>query len=172
MYLVHVCPQNLRISCVSIVGHGRSEGDRVHVEDVDTYVQDAIRHVELMKNKYPHLPCILMGHSMVTKMEHFHLKHVASSNKVHTCIYIYIYIYSTYQKANLRSYRCATGTLHCMPDMCTVPYICEHFEYIHCTCCSTCMPVHNGITCSQNVHIYMYVKYADYMYTLYVLHAS
>ena len=57
------------ISCslcnVNIVGHGRSEGERVHVEDVDTYVQDVIHHVELMKNKYPHLPCILMGHSMV-----------------------------------------------------------------------------------------------------------
>lgn len=46
------------------VGHGQSEGDRVHVEDVDTYVQDVIHHVELMKNEYPHLPCILMGHSM------------------------------------------------------------------------------------------------------------
>ena len=48
-----------------IVGHGHSEGERVHVEDVDTYVQDVIHHVELMKNKYPHLPCILIGHSMV-----------------------------------------------------------------------------------------------------------
>jgi alpha-beta hydrolase superfamily lysophospholipase len=46
------------------VGHGRSEGDRVYVEDIDAYVQDVIHHVELMKNDYPHLPCILMGHSM------------------------------------------------------------------------------------------------------------
>ena len=37
----------------------------MHVEDIDVYVQDVIQHVELMKNKYPHLPCILMGHSMV-----------------------------------------------------------------------------------------------------------
>ena len=49
----------------SIVGHGRSEGDRVHVEDVDIYVQDVIHHVELMKNEHPHLPCFLFGHSMV-----------------------------------------------------------------------------------------------------------
>ena len=48
-----------------VVGHGQSEGDRVHVEDIDTYVQDIIHHVELMKNNYPHLPCIIMGHSMV-----------------------------------------------------------------------------------------------------------
>ena len=45
------------------------------VEDVDTYVQDVIHHVELMKNKYPHLPCILIGHSMVH------------------CIYMYIIIH-------------------------------------------------------------------------------
>ena len=51
-----------------IVGHGRSEGERVDVENIDTYVQDVIHHVELMKNKYPHLPCILMGHSMVYYM--------------------------------------------------------------------------------------------------------
>jgi pimeloyl-ACP methyl ester carboxylesterase len=35
------------------------------VENIDTYVQDVINHVELMKSKYPpHLPYILMGHSM------------------------------------------------------------------------------------------------------------
>jgi acylglycerol lipase len=46
------------------VGHGHSDGERVHVENIDTYVQDVINHVELMKSKYPHLPYILMGHSM------------------------------------------------------------------------------------------------------------
>ena len=48
------------------VGHGRSEGERVHVEDVDSYVQDVIRHVEHMKGEYPNLPCILLGHSMAS----------------------------------------------------------------------------------------------------------
>ena len=38
----------------------------MYVEDIDTYVQDVIAHVELMKNRYPQLPCILMGHSMVS----------------------------------------------------------------------------------------------------------
>ena len=37
----------------------------MHVEDIDTYVQDVIHHIEMMKNEYPHLPCILIGHSMV-----------------------------------------------------------------------------------------------------------
>ena len=48
-----------------LVGNGQSEGDRVHVEDIDTYVQDVIAHIELMRKKYPALPCILLGHSMV-----------------------------------------------------------------------------------------------------------
>ena len=60
---------NEKCLLISLVGHGNSEGERVHVEDVDTYVKDVIHHVELMKNKYPHLPCILIGHSMVLKSE-------------------------------------------------------------------------------------------------------
>ena len=36
------------------------------MEDIDTYVQDVIHHVELMKDRYSQLPCILMGHSMVS----------------------------------------------------------------------------------------------------------
>ena len=50
----------------SSVGHGRSEGDRVHVETFDTYVLDVIEHVEKMKREYPDVPCLLMGHSMVS----------------------------------------------------------------------------------------------------------
>ena len=36
------------------------------MESVDTYVQDVIHHVELMKKEYPSLPCILLGHSMAS----------------------------------------------------------------------------------------------------------
>lgn len=36
------------------------------MEDIDTYVQDVIHHVELMKDRYSQRPCILMGHSMVS----------------------------------------------------------------------------------------------------------
>ena len=50
----------------SSVGHGRSEGERVHVETFDTYVQDVIQHVERMKQEHPDVPCLLMGHSMVS----------------------------------------------------------------------------------------------------------
>ena len=48
------------------MGHGRSEGDRVHIEDFNTYVLDVINHVKDMKLSYPGIPCFLMGHSMVS----------------------------------------------------------------------------------------------------------
>jgi len=50
----------------SAVGHGRSEGDRVHVETFNTYTADVIQHVERKKGEYPDVPCLLMGHSMVS----------------------------------------------------------------------------------------------------------
>ena len=40
------------------------------MENVDTYVQDVIPHVELMRDKYAHIPCIIMGHSMVRIYPH------------------------------------------------------------------------------------------------------
>ena len=63
LHNVHSMYVYIIVTCT--VGHGRSEGDRVHVETMDSYVQDIIHRVELMKSDYPHLPCILMGHSMV-----------------------------------------------------------------------------------------------------------
>ena len=54
------------IFCVSPVGNGRSQGDRVYVETFNTYVQDVVRHVEDMKAQYPGVPSMLMGHSMVS----------------------------------------------------------------------------------------------------------
>ncbi len=49
-----------------IVGHGKSGGERVHVEDMSVYVKDIVSHVEDMKAQHPELPCFLMGHSMVS----------------------------------------------------------------------------------------------------------
>ena len=48
------------------VGHGRSEGDRVHVETFRTYIEDVVQDVEQMKEQYPNTPSLLMGHSMVS----------------------------------------------------------------------------------------------------------
>ena len=49
------------------VGHGRSEGDRAHIEHYGQYVQDVIQTIEETKKQFPELPCYLMGHSMVIK---------------------------------------------------------------------------------------------------------
>jgi len=46
------------------VGHGKSEGDRVHVNDFSQYCRDVRQHVTEMKDKYPGLPVFIYGHSM------------------------------------------------------------------------------------------------------------
>lgn len=46
------------------VGHGNSQGDRVHVESFDTYVQDIVSHIEDTKKQYSSVPSMLLGHSM------------------------------------------------------------------------------------------------------------
>ena len=50
------------------VGHGKSEGDRAHVNCFRTYYDDVIHHVEETKADYPDVPCFLMGHSNVSKI--------------------------------------------------------------------------------------------------------
>lgn len=52
-------------SCLFLVGHGQSEGQRAQVHDFDDYVDDTLRHVDLMREKYPNIPAFLLGHSMV-----------------------------------------------------------------------------------------------------------
>lgn len=46
------------------VGHGKSEGPRALVKSADTYVDDILTHVDLVKQKYPSRPVFLFGHSM------------------------------------------------------------------------------------------------------------
>ena len=55
--------------CVCVccaVGHGLSEGDRIHIDTIETYARDVILHVERFKVKHPTLPVFLFGHSMVS----------------------------------------------------------------------------------------------------------
>ncbi|CAH1784426.1 unnamed protein product [Owenia fusiformis] len=46
------------------VGHGQSDGDRVHVDTFHTYIDDVIKLASDLKMKYPNIPLILIGHSM------------------------------------------------------------------------------------------------------------
>ncbi|KAK2721648.1 monoglyceride lipase-like [Artemia franciscana] len=46
------------------IGHGLSDGERVHVDVVDEYVVDVFIHYDEMKMLYPDLPRFAVGHSM------------------------------------------------------------------------------------------------------------
>ena len=48
------------------VGHGLSEGDRIHIDSIEMYARDVIQHVERLKVEHPTLPVFLFGHSMVS----------------------------------------------------------------------------------------------------------
>ena len=58
---------------ISLVGHGRSEGDRGYILDIQSYATDVIAYIEDMKAKYPSVPMFLMGHSMVSSLHYFSL---------------------------------------------------------------------------------------------------
>lgn len=46
------------------VGHGKSEGDKVHIDDFRFYVHDLEQHVTAVKKQFPDIPCFVQGHSM------------------------------------------------------------------------------------------------------------
>ncbi|KAJ8384174.1 hypothetical protein AAFF_G00207920 [Aldrovandia affinis] len=46
------------------VGHGRSEGERMVIEDFQIFIRDSLQHVDLMRRRYPDLPIFMIGHSM------------------------------------------------------------------------------------------------------------
>ncbi|XP_064606375.1 monoglyceride lipase-like isoform X1 [Liolophura sinensis] len=46
------------------VGHGQSEGDRVHIETFSTYISDVFQHCDKKRDEYPGLPLFMIGHSM------------------------------------------------------------------------------------------------------------
>ncbi len=50
---------------IYLVGHGKSGGERVFIEDFSTYVTDVISHIQDLKTEYPGVPFFLFGHSMV-----------------------------------------------------------------------------------------------------------
>lgn len=46
------------------VGHGQSDGERVQIDEIETYVCDVLQHVDLMTSQHAGLPVFLFGHSM------------------------------------------------------------------------------------------------------------
>src|SRR3954470_22259451 len=52
------------VACPDHIGHGRSGGDRVVITDYDAVVEDLHRVVELIRDRHPGLPLVLVGHSM------------------------------------------------------------------------------------------------------------
>jgi len=46
------------------VGHGKSDGKRVYIENVDDYCDDVILHCLDVQEKYPNLKMYIVGHSM------------------------------------------------------------------------------------------------------------
>lgn len=64
---LYVCTYVVFYVCC-LVGHGRSDGDRVHIEDFQIYARDIIQHIEILKDKYGNIPFFLLGHSMVSYM--------------------------------------------------------------------------------------------------------
>jgi lysophospholipase len=51
------------VHAVDYRGHGRSEGRRVHVDDVDDYVADVRAALAEVRRRDPGLPVFLLGHS-------------------------------------------------------------------------------------------------------------
>ena len=49
-----------------LVGHGYSEGDRGHIDSIESYITDVVSHLHDTRNEYSSLPLFLMGHSMVS----------------------------------------------------------------------------------------------------------
>ncbi|PIK40283.1 putative monoglyceride lipase isoform X1 [Apostichopus japonicus] len=46
------------------IGHGKSEGVRIDVEEFSFYARDCFQHVDMMKEKHPNLPLFVVSHSM------------------------------------------------------------------------------------------------------------
>lgn len=51
------------VYALDLRGHGRSEGRRFYVEDVEEYVADVEGAVNIARSRHPNLPIFLLGHS-------------------------------------------------------------------------------------------------------------
>ncbi|MHA1328173.1 MAG: lysophospholipase [Promethearchaeota archaeon] len=56
-------PLNYAIYAHDLRGHGKSDGIRNFVENMEQYVEDQKIFYDLLKEKYPNLPFLMLGHS-------------------------------------------------------------------------------------------------------------
>src|SRR5262245_38110284 len=59
-----LCARGATVYGPDHLGHGRSEGERVLITDVEHIVNDLVRVVERAQAEHPGLPVVLVGHSM------------------------------------------------------------------------------------------------------------
>ena len=66
------------------VGHGQSDGERVQIDKVETYVRDVLQHVDLMTSQHAGLPVFLFGHSMVSKIfeKQLHVQYSTGNHQI------------------------------------------------------------------------------------------
>ena len=57
-------PRGYAVYALDHRGHGRSEGERVHVDHFDDYVEDLKTYLDQIRNETGDLPIYLLGHSM------------------------------------------------------------------------------------------------------------
>jgi acylglycerol lipase len=59
-----VVPRNYAVYALDHRGHGRSDGERVHVDQFSDYVTDLHTFFDIVRAENPGLPVFLVGHSM------------------------------------------------------------------------------------------------------------
>ncbi len=57
-------PRGYALFAFDLRGHGRSEGQRGHVNRWEEYTEDVDRFLRLVREELPHVPLFLFGHSM------------------------------------------------------------------------------------------------------------
>jgi alpha-beta hydrolase superfamily lysophospholipase len=60
----HLLPQNYGIYAYDLRGHGRSAGQRGHINRWDEFRSDLENFLNLVKSQHPDCPCFLWGHSL------------------------------------------------------------------------------------------------------------
>lgn len=79
----HFVNKNYAVFALDLRGHGRSEGQRGHINSIQDYLNDVKALITYAKNQTPDIPLFLLGHSMggVTVLA-YSLKYPADINAV------------------------------------------------------------------------------------------